>query len=123
VAESAFELLGEDESAGVDGNGAEGIERGGDLFGRALARERSSCLGFEELDEIVGSFGETSTQEVGRADGDVDAHTRIEQTERKFKPYRHADRMLAVEAQPMCVSRCRRGDLNPHALAGTRPST
>ncbi len=72
MAEGAFELLGEDEPGGVDGYGAEGVECGGDLFGRALARKRSSGLGFEELDEIVGGSGETPAEKIGGTAGDVD---------------------------------------------------
>ena len=38
--------------------------------------------------------------------------------------YRPKERVLAVEAAPrVCHSACRRGDLNPHALAGTSPSS
>ena len=83
AAKRAFELLGEDESGGVDGNGARRVERGGDLFGRALSRERSPGLVIEELDEIVGCFSEAPTQEVGGAAGDVDTHAGIEQPERE----------------------------------------
>ncbi len=32
-------------------------------------------------------------------------------------------RLVEVEALPVCVRSCRRGDLNPHALAGTSPSS
>ena len=38
--------------------------------------------------------------------------------------YRPADRVVSVEAVPgVGASSCRRGDLNPHALAGTSPSS
>jgi hypothetical protein len=32
-------------------------------------------------------------------------------------------RLVRVEALPVCVRSCRRGDLNPHALSGTSPSS
>jgi site-specific DNA recombinase len=33
------------------------------------------------------------------------------------------ERLVQVKALPVCVRSCRRGDLNPHALAGTSPSS
>jgi site-specific DNA recombinase len=33
------------------------------------------------------------------------------------------ERLVQIEALPVCVRSCRRGDLNPHALAGTSPSS
>src|SRR6476619_6488440 len=49
------------------------VERGRDLVGTALPRERLAGLRFEQLDEVVGRLGQAAAQQLGRARRDVDA--------------------------------------------------
>ena len=65
LAQGALELLGEDQAGGVEGDGPQRVERGGDLLGRAATGERATGLGLEQLDEVVGGAGEPTAQQLG----------------------------------------------------------
>jgi site-specific DNA recombinase len=85
-----------------------------------LEAQPGPTLSVDELRQIIAELGDMRPV-LAEADPllkrEVYADLGIRMT------YRPSDDVVEVSADPVALSACRRGDLNPHALAGTSPSS